>query len=64
MSEMNLVTVRRLPSPRDRRRALGLAMAARRRIVTEPRSPGRAWINGREVGARQARFEHLGRSYD
>jgi hypothetical protein len=25
---------------------------------------GRAWINGREVGGPDARFAHLGRSYD
>jgi hypothetical protein len=64
MSEMNIATVRLLPSARDRRRALGLAIAARRRLDTEPRSLGRAWINGREIGAPQPRFAHLGRSYD
>jgi hypothetical protein len=34
---------------------------ARRRL---DRSSGRAWINGREVGGTDARYAHLGRSYD
>lgn len=29
-----------------------------------PRSTGRAWINGREVGGNDARFTHLTRSFD
>jgi hypothetical protein len=29
-----------------------------------PESQGRAWINGVEVGGADARFAHLGRSYD
>jgi hypothetical protein len=37
-------------------------IVARRRL--SPRRSGRAWINAREVGGRDARFEHLERSYD
>jgi len=29
-----------------------------------PRPLGRAWINGREVGGRDARFAHLEGSYE
>ena len=29
-----------------------------------PRTTGRAWINGREVGGAPPRFAHLIRSYD
>ena len=47
---MNLRTVRRVPGARERRRALGRAIAARRRLDVEPRPIGRAWINGRETG--------------
>ncbi len=41
----------------------------RRRARLRPRptagsSPGRAWINGREVGGGDPRFDHLGISYD
>jgi hypothetical protein len=64
MSHMSHATVRRLPSGRDRRRALGLAIAARRRLDTERRPPGRVWVNGREVGESEPRFAHLGRTHD
>ena len=52
------------PTDRDRARHLRLATAARRRLDQESRTRGRAWINGREVGGSDARFAHLGRSYD
>jgi hypothetical protein len=42
----------RLPRVIDARRAL------------QPRSRGRAWINGREVGGADHRFAHIERSYD
>jgi hypothetical protein len=35
---MNVATVRRLPSARERRRVLELAIAARRRLDAAPRS--------------------------
>lgn len=53
----------RPPSDRQRRRTLALATDARRRL-TGDRTRGRAWINGREVGGGDARYAHLGRSYD
>ena len=41
-----------------------LLVQARRRLHTLPRSGGRAWINGREVGGPDARYGHLGRAHD
>ena len=61
---MELKRARRRPSERDRGRKLSLATAARRRLDNDARPRGRAWINGREVGAEDARFDHLSRSYD
>ena len=49
---------------RGRRRPLVLAGDARRRLDRRPRSRGRAWINGREVGGAADRFAHLGHSHD
>ena len=46
----------------DGDRRVAQAIEARRRV--SPRPLGRAWINGREVGGRDARFVHLERSYD
>lgn len=61
---MESVTVTRMPSRRERRRAVTQAIAARRRLETEPRPPGRVWINGREVHGTKPGLDHLGRSYD
>ena len=47
---------------RDGDRHVAQAIEARRRV--SPRPLGRAWINGREVGGRDARFVHLEGSYD
>jgi hypothetical protein len=46
----------------DGDRRVAQAIEARRRV--SPRPLGRAWINGREVGGRDARFAHLEGSYD
>jgi hypothetical protein len=46
----------------DRDSRLAQAIEARRRM--SPRPLGRAWINGREVGGRDARFAHLEGSYE
>ena len=39
------------------------AVQARRRLAS-PRGGGRAWINGREVGGPDSRYEHLAAVYD
>jgi hypothetical protein len=46
----------------DGDRRVAQAIEACRRV--SPRPSGRAWINGREVGGRDARFAHLEGSYD
>ncbi len=61
---MDSPTATRMPSRRERRRAVTQAIAARRRLETEPRPHGRVWINGREVDGTKRHLEHLGRSYD
>jgi hypothetical protein len=55
---------KRRPSERGRVRQLSLATAARRRLDDVPRPRGRVWINGREIGAHDSRFDHLSRSHD
>jgi len=62
--EMESRTVRRMPSHRERRRAVAQTMAARRRLETELRPRGRVWINGREVDGTKPALDHLGRSHD
>ena len=64
MLTMETPTVTHLPSGPARRRALALTIAARRRLAPFPRRGARLWVNGREVGERDARFDHLGRSHD
>ena len=50
-------------------RRVARATAARRRLQ-QTRSPrrsrggGRVWVNGRELGGTEARFAHLGQSFD
>ncbi len=61
---MERPTATRMPSRRERRRAVTQAIAARRRLETAPRPHGRAWINGREVDGTKPGLVHLGRSYD
>ncbi len=61
---MESPTVTHMPSGRERRRAVALTIAARRRLETEPRPRGRVWINGREVDGTKPGLDHLGRSHD
>ncbi len=57
-------------SRRSRQRSLALVTEARRRLA--PRTgrteradaSGRVWLNGRELGAPDGRFAHLGASHD
>jgi hypothetical protein len=64
-----------IPPPGERRARTARAVQARRRLDAARRGPraidanrpgagGRAWINGREVAASEARYSHLGRVYD
>lgn len=46
------------------RRRRRIARTAESLRVLDGRRSGRAWINGREIGGVDARFAHLGRSYD
>jgi hypothetical protein len=61
---MNAKRVHRRASDRDRRQALTLATAARRRLDEDSRVCGRIWVNGREIGGASERFTHLDRSHD
>ncbi len=61
---MESSTVTRMPSRHERRRAIALTMAARRRLETELRPGGRVWINGREVDGTKPALRHLARSHD
>ena len=60
------VRPRNTTSPRDSSLGptLSRVVQARRRLGSLPRGGGRAWINGREVGGPDARYGHLGQSYD
>ncbi len=50
---------------RARRVRVARAVEARRYLLPHPRPPaGRAWINGREVGARGRRYAHLTANHD
>ena len=63
-----------LPLPRQRTRSgtrtpsanprIVRALLAERREQRRVRAPGRAWINGREVGGTDPRYAHLSQSYD
>ena len=53
-----------MPRQGSRERTLSRAVQARRRLDTLPRGGGRAWINGREVGGPDARYDHLGQTHD
>lgn len=46
------------------REARRLLLAKRARATLEHRRPGRAWINGREVGGTDPRLAHLRAVYD
>ena len=60
---MESTTVIRFGDRQARETRISRAMDARRRLadVEEPsgRAPGRAWINGLEVGGTDRRFAHL-----
>lgn len=56
-------------SRQGRDRSLALVADARRRLTAMPRGDaheprGRLWLNGRELGGPDARYAHLGASYD
>jgi hypothetical protein len=59
---MNPAPVIDLSSALRRDRRLPRIAEARRRLA--PRRPGRAWINGTEVGGSDKRFAHIERSHD
>jgi hypothetical protein len=64
MLTMETAAVTHLPSGPSRRRALALIIAARRRLTPPPPRGGRVRVNGREVGERDRRLDHLSRSHD
>jgi hypothetical protein len=66
---MESSTVIRFADRQTRESRISRARAARRRLEeVEPqqgvRAPGRAWINGLEVGGGDSRFEHLSVFHD
>ncbi len=54
-------TVVPLSAARSRDPRIPRVIEARRRLA---RPTGRVWVNGREVGGTDPRYEHLSRSYD
>ena len=54
-------TVVPLAAARSRDPRIPRVIEARRRLA---RPVGRVWVNGREVGGSDPRYEHLSRSYD
>jgi hypothetical protein len=62
LSTVNATVTARLPSGAARRRQLLRLVEVRREL--ESRGRGRAWINGREVGGADPRYEHLRRTHD
>jgi hypothetical protein len=64
MSEPRMHVVNTNPQVLElpRRRPRPRARSVRRREAAK--APGRAWINGREVGGGDPRFDHLAVSYD
>jgi hypothetical protein len=62
--------MRTMDSASNRRRETDIRGATPRRgrlrlAIEVPEPPrGRAWINGREVGGADPRYQHLARSYD
>ncbi len=68
---MNEPSIIALEDHKRRGRRLNRAIAARARLRAldgpaprENRAPGRAWINGREVGGTDPLYRHLSESYD
>lgn len=67
MQPTRMTSVRRpasSPRPSAGLDARLLRVLQARRRLEPPRTRGRAWINGREAGGRDARYAHLGQSYD
>ena len=52
-----------MPNPSRHDQRMSRVIQARRRL-TSPRGGGRAWINGREVGGADRRYDHLAAVYD
>ena len=67
MAETNIppmkALVHTLPRGESRDQWMSRVVQARRRL-TSPRGGGRAWINGREVGGPDRRYDHLAAVYD
>jgi len=63
-----MITMNSGPVPLPRRHGadprIVRALLAERREQRRARPPGRAWINGREVGGTDPRYAHLSQSYD
>jgi hypothetical protein len=70
MNGMRTSSVTVMSDHRERVRRVTHAMAARRRLERSrdrrrrPRGAGRVWVNGRELGGADPRFEHLAQSFD
>jgi hypothetical protein len=68
LAEAKMTTMNGSSLPLPRRRGadprIVRALLAERRGQRRARVPGRAWINGREVGGTDPRYAHLGASYD
>jgi hypothetical protein len=70
MKSMRTSSVTAIDEHRERNRRIGRAMAARRQLHRTgdrrrtPRSGGRLWVNGRELGGTNPRLAHLTQSFD
>jgi hypothetical protein len=68
VAEAKMTPMNGAPVPLPRRRGadprIVRALLAERREQRRARPPGRAWINGREVGGTDPRYAHLSQSYD
>jgi hypothetical protein len=68
MLAMEESTIIRFVERRTREQRVARAMDARRRLEPlgdePPRPPGRAWINGVEVGGGEPRWDHLAIVHD
>jgi hypothetical protein len=70
MKPVKSASVIRMSSTREREHKVSRALGARHRVEKaaggrgQRRFYGRAWINGREIGGSDPRYEHLVSSYD